>query len=183
MIDENEFFRNATLKICGDLEIEKAMSACVRYLRAFLAVDRMFLQVNEPELGAVRTVATATADEARKVDLLTPLAGQARDRIQSHTAALMEDVVVIDSERQNPVARDMLRFHGIQGWSILRMRLATDDDRLGAVVLTTEGADRYTNTHGSYGSWKNRSPSRLRTRSCTGKCSSCVTGWPTTTGT
>ena len=52
MMDENEFFRKATLRICGDLEIEKAMSACVRYLRDFLPVDRMFLQVNEPGLGA-----------------------------------------------------------------------------------------------------------------------------------
>ncbi len=147
MIDENEFFRNATLRICGDLEIEKAMVACAHYLRAFLPVDQMFLQVNEPELGAMRTVATATAEEGRKVELLTPLAEQARDRLRRGAAGPMEEVVVIDSERQNPVARDMLRFHGIQGWSILRMRLMTDDDRFGAVVLTAEGADLYTDDH------------------------------------
>jgi transcriptional regulator with GAF, ATPase, and Fis domain len=147
MIDDNEFFRNATLRICGSLEIEEAMCTCVRYVREFLPVDRVFLQVSEPDLGAMRTVATATAEEGRKVDLLTTLAEEARDLIQRRAAGEEEEVVVIDSEARNPVARDMLRFHGIQGWSILRMRLTTEEGRLGAVVLAAEGKDRYTEEH------------------------------------
>ena len=97
MIDDNEFFRNAALRICGNLEIEEAMCTCVRYMREFLPVDRMFLQVYEPDLGAMRTVATATAENGRKVDLLTPLAEESRDSIQDHAAAAPEEVVVIDS--------------------------------------------------------------------------------------
>ena len=147
VVDDNVFFRSATLRICGTLEIEEAMRACVRFMQQVIPVDRMFLQVYEPELGAMRTVATATAERGRKVDLLTPLPEAVRDRIARHTATAEEDVVVIDSEERNPVAREMLRFHGIQGWSILRMRLATEDGRLGGVVLTSEGADRYTAEH------------------------------------
>ncbi|MDH3214325.1 MAG: sigma 54-interacting transcriptional regulator, partial [Myxococcales bacterium] len=58
-----------------------------------------------------------------------------------------EETVVIDSEDRNPVAREMLRFHGIPGSSILRMRLAANDGRIGAVVLTAEGTDRYDADH------------------------------------
>ncbi len=147
MVDDNEFFRDATLSICGSLEIEEAMCACVRAMQGFLPVDRMFLQVYEPELGAMRTVATATAEDGEKVDLLTPLAEQTRERIRQRAAAGQEDVVVIDSEERNPVAREMLSFHGIQGSSILRMRLATEGGRFGGVVLTAEGADRYAVEH------------------------------------
>ena len=147
MVDDNEFFRDATLSICGSLEIEEAMCACARAMQIFLPVDRMFLQVYEPELGAMRTVATATAEDGEKVDLLTPLAEQTRQRIRQRAAAAQEDVVVIDSEERNPVAREMLSFHGIQGSSILRMRLATQGGRFGAVVLTAEGADRYAVEH------------------------------------
>ena len=142
MVDDNEFFRDATLSICSSLEIEGAMSACVRAMQNFLPVDRMFLQVYEPELGAMRTVATATAEDGEKADLLTPLAEETRERIRQRAAAAQEDVVVIDSEDRNPVAREMLRFHGIQGSSILRMRLATEGGRFGGVVLTADGADR-----------------------------------------
>ena len=147
MVNDNEFFRNATLSICGSLEIEEAMSACVRVMREFLPVDRMFLQVYEPDLGAVRTLATATAEEGGGVDLLTPFEEQTRDRIREHAAAAEENVVVIDSEERNPVAREMLRFHGLQGSSILRMRLATEGGHFGGVVLTAGGADRYTIEH------------------------------------
>ena len=31
MIDENEFFRNITLKICGNLKSKEALRACSRY--------------------------------------------------------------------------------------------------------------------------------------------------------
>jgi hypothetical protein len=32
-MDENEFFREATIAICGNLEIEKALFSCLRVLR------------------------------------------------------------------------------------------------------------------------------------------------------
>ncbi|MFV2073806.1 MAG: sigma-54 interaction domain-containing protein [Thermoanaerobaculales bacterium] len=147
MVDDNEFFRDATLSICGSPEIEEAMCACVRAIEEFLPVDRMFLQVFEPDLGAMRTVATATAEDGENVDLLTPLAEHTRQRIRQRTAAASEKVVVIDSEERNPVAREMLRFHGIQGSSILRMRLATEGGRLGGVILTAAGVDRYSAEH------------------------------------
>jgi transcriptional regulator with GAF, ATPase, and Fis domain len=147
MIDENDFFRSATLSICGSLEIEEAMCACVRALREFLPVDRMFLQVYEPDLGAIRTLASATAEDGERIDLLTPLAVQTRDRIRQRASAAEEDTVVIDSEERNPVAREMLRFHSLQGSSILRMRLETEGGRFGGVVLTAEGADRYMAEH------------------------------------
>jgi transcriptional regulator with GAF, ATPase, and Fis domain len=107
----------------------------------------MFLQLYEPDLGAMRTLATASADEGSKVDLLTPLPKDARDRIRSAARAETEDVVVIDSGDQNPIAREMLRFHGITGSSILRMQLTTEGGRYGGVVLTASGADRYSDEH------------------------------------
>jgi transcriptional regulator with GAF, ATPase, and Fis domain len=76
--------------------------------------------------------------------MLTPLDGQTRELIRHRIAAGQIDVVVIDSEEQNPVAREMLRYHGLQGSSILRMQLTTEDGRFGSVVVTAAGADRYT---------------------------------------
>ena len=147
MVDENEFFRGATLRICGNLAIERAMVECVRYVGRVMPLDRMFLQVFEPHLAAMRTLATATAEGGETVDLMTPLGEDSREQIRRVREEGAEEIVVIDSEERNPVAREMLRFHGIPGWSILRMRLATDDGRIGAVVLTAEGADRYDDDH------------------------------------
>ena len=184
MIDENEFFRGATLRICGNLAIEEAMRACVRYIGELIPVDRMFLQVFEPDLGAMRTLATATAETGETVDLLTPLADGSREQIRRVQEEHTEETVVIDSEDRNPVAREMLRFHGIPGWSILRMRLATDDGRIGAVVLTAEGADRYDADHARLlGLLEEPFTIALANFSCTARWCGCGTGWPTTTGT
>jgi hypothetical protein len=73
MPDDNEFFRKATLRICGDLRIEKALCDFLRYMREFMPVDRMFLQIYEPTLGAMRTMASADVDSGQELDLLTPL--------------------------------------------------------------------------------------------------------------
>lgn len=59
-MDENEFFRQATLRICGNLEIEEALFSCFHFLKQTIPVDRLLLQLYESSLGAVRTIAIAT---------------------------------------------------------------------------------------------------------------------------
>ena len=38
-MDENEFFREATLRICGNLEIEEAMFSTLQFLRKEMPLD------------------------------------------------------------------------------------------------------------------------------------------------
>lgn len=147
MTDENEFFRQATLIICGNLEIEAAMGACLPYLGQFLPADRMFLQLNEPSLGAIRTLAMATMEGGRKVDLLTPLGEKGRTYLLKSTGSRSGGIVVIDSEQDNPVAVNMLGFHGIQGSAVLRMPLVTENGQVGGVVLTAQDKGNYTKEH------------------------------------
>ena len=76
-LDSNEFFRKATLQICGNLEIEQAMRACIGEIGDVVPVDRMFLQIYEPDLGAMRTMAMATPVSCEEPDLLAPPPRQA----------------------------------------------------------------------------------------------------------
>ena len=39
MVDEKDFFREATLRICGSLEIEKALWDCLVYIRQYIPAD------------------------------------------------------------------------------------------------------------------------------------------------
>ena len=146
-MDHNEFFRMATMTICGNLQIEQAMRDCIGVICTHIPVDRMFLQIYEPDLGAMRTVATASADEAKQLDVLTPMPPEARKRVRENLHRFVEGAVIVESPGQNPVATEMLRFHGIVGWSVLRMTLSTEAGRLAGVVLTAEGPDRYGEGH------------------------------------
>ena len=59
-IDENEFFRQATLLICGRLEIEEAMADCIRYLNQYIPADKISLELYSPDFSAMRIMAQAT---------------------------------------------------------------------------------------------------------------------------
>ena len=78
MVDENEFFRNATLRICGNLAIEEGLRACFEYLSQHMPADRMYLQRHQRDLGAMQFVARANAEMCEKMDVLIPYSEQAR---------------------------------------------------------------------------------------------------------
>lgn len=59
-VTENEFFREMTLRICGSLEIEKALWHCFLYVREILPADELILTVYDPEAGMLEVVATAS---------------------------------------------------------------------------------------------------------------------------
>ena len=47
-LDENEFFREATIRLCGSLDIQQAMRDCCEYTKEFVPVVRMYLQLFDP---------------------------------------------------------------------------------------------------------------------------------------
>ena len=67
MIDENEFFRNVTLKICGNLKIEEGLRDCIAYLSQHIPADGLYLERYEPDLGAMRIVVWATSGSGERV--------------------------------------------------------------------------------------------------------------------
>jgi len=62
MIDEKTFFSETTLRICGSLDIEKALFNCFLYVRDVIPVDELNLAVYDSALGALEIVATADND-------------------------------------------------------------------------------------------------------------------------
>ena len=52
--DENDFFRQATLRICGSLHFENAVQKCFDYLRRYLPIDGICLGLYEPDNNVIR---------------------------------------------------------------------------------------------------------------------------------
>ena len=65
MVDEKTFFHEATIRICGQLEIGQAMKDCLKYIQDYLPAETMYCELMEPEQGGMRFIAVATADEGR----------------------------------------------------------------------------------------------------------------------
>ena len=67
VVDENEFFRRATLRICGNLDFEFALQDCLVYLREFMPADCFQLTLYDQGLGVLRTIAIVTPEDARRM--------------------------------------------------------------------------------------------------------------------
>jgi transcriptional regulator with GAF, ATPase, and Fis domain len=143
-IDENTFFRQITLRICGNLDFEIALQDCLLYLNSFMPADSLQLNLYDRGLGALRTIAVATPTTARRVNKVLPLNDEGRRFLDDPNLppVLMWNRVLLD-----PVARSIVQRTGRVNDSIMVMHLAIKDTKLGNLVLYAEGTDRYTEEH------------------------------------
>ena len=107
--DANDFFRQSTMRICGDLDIETAMWSCLTYLETVLPVTGMALHLFDRDLVTVRTIAQVTHyDDKPTVDRVVHLPEEARDILQDKwTKMQMQDVMIFNQPELDPVTRTM----------------------------------------------------------------------------
>lgn len=154
MIDENIFFRQATLRICGSLDIEEAMRRCLRYLEQVMPVDRISVHIYERDLGAMRVLLLATQDDGKEFNILTPLPPELRDKIDRHVVpgAFVIDrpglkpveMRIVNHPEEDPVMEQFPQYPELRDASLLMMSLKDETAHLGNLVLGVKGRDRYT---------------------------------------
>ncbi len=142
-IDENDFFRRATLRICSSLEIETAMWRAMQFLKDFIPGEEMYLHLYESGLGAMRTIAGATASEGRRMDRITPLPQAVRGRVAEFTG-----IRVINRPELEPGLQFMLGYYGRPDTSALVQLLEVEGRKLGALVLLAKGREKFSEEHG-----------------------------------
>jgi transcriptional regulator with GAF, ATPase, and Fis domain len=148
MKGENELFREATLRICGNLEIDAALHALLTYLLDFMPVSSIYLQHYDDAYHAMRTIAHASESGHGKLDLLTPLSETARE--QATNAPRHQDAFLITEPMSHPVSREMTAFHGLQSSSVIVMALRTGTATLGFLVLVSDGEEKFSEHHRAF---------------------------------
>ena len=144
--DENDFFRQATLKICSSLDIEKAMLRCLKYIEEFIPASEMYLNLFEPTLGVIRSLAFVTSSGSNKSFPTTSMPKEAISQIESVLKA-WQDVRIINHPELDPVGRTLLPYSKLSNLSILVMILAIEGTGLGALGIIAEGKEKFTKAH------------------------------------
>jgi len=150
MIDPNEFFREITLKLCGHLEIEEGLHACIKYLSKYLPADYIYLEKYEEDLGAMRYIARANSEKGDRMSVLVPMSTEAK----AQAAEDLEDindisksVFIINNSEEHPIARDLLKALDHPPSSILGIMLVIGGEFAGAVILAAEGVGHFNKQH------------------------------------
>jgi len=151
-VNENDFFRQATVRICRHLDIEKAMFLCLEYLEPIMPADMMYLELYERDLGTMRGVAMATPEGGTKLNELVPMPPEVKTFIEEilkdyEESGGPDEVFIVNRPEEQPISRVMLEHLGRQGSSHMLLHLVIDDRALGTLVLLANGRDRYTKQH------------------------------------
>jgi transcriptional regulator with GAF, ATPase, and Fis domain len=149
MVDESEFFREMTLRICGSLDIHQALSQVFDYLQNHLPVDAIGLGHNDPELTKVHVVAKVArkgshyiwAGEGDKI----VLPDEAVKFMRSLPPDFPTVFAVNSQEQQHPSMREV--YPGITSNSAIFLRLEVHGGLAGVLLISTEGHNRYTAEH------------------------------------
>ncbi len=142
--DEKEFFREATLRICQSLDIEKALHSCLLYIRDFLPAGQMCFHVFHPEPGIVETVAHATAEGSRSLAVRTPLPDNALEQIRNQRSLRVRLIPRLgDDPVTSPVAEQLQ----VEDLSAVVMDLVLERTLLGIVSVFDNGREKFQPEH------------------------------------
>jgi hypothetical protein len=78
-VDENVFFREATLRICGSLNIAEALTSCFDYVKLYIPMNRMYLHIYDADLNLTKLVASARDDMIEEPEQILNLPEKGRN--------------------------------------------------------------------------------------------------------
>ncbi len=152
-VDDNVFFREATLRICSSLEIVTAIQSCFDYVRLYIPMNRMYFHLYDADLNVTRLVASARDDMVVEPERLLRLPEKGRnERAAELNADLMENDDVIRVRNQpDPRAGipEILEGFGLSPeTSMMNMLLKfLKGKQIGSLVVFADGLNRYTDEH------------------------------------
>jgi len=146
-MESSDFFREATVRICGDLEIEKALSSTLQFLSKFMPVDSMFLEHYDAGFDSMRTIAIAKKEESRKVNLLTPLSNEAMQQANKKYHSESTKIYLFENAEKEKLAQEMLSFHKVKASSLMVLPLASGGQMIGTLAITSESNRRFLKEH------------------------------------
>lgn len=110
-----------------------------------MPVTRLYLQYYDADYASMRTIAYADETECQKLDLLTPLSEEAKEKAAN--PSVEQDAYLIDNPKAFPGSSEMGKFHNLQTTSVMVLVLRSRGQTLGYLILITEQAAKFDNEH------------------------------------
>ena len=84
------FFKEATLHICGSLDIEKAMQRCLMFIKDYIPASLITLHVYDHNTNLAEIIAYATPQESKLISIKFPYTSTVKEEMGKRQKKGME---------------------------------------------------------------------------------------------
>ena len=147
-MDNNSFFKQATLLICSSLEIHMALHRCLRFISQNIPADLIHLNMFDPGIGGLRYLAGADTAKGWKMENIIKLPEHLFQYIESGCRLhQFQDQTIINRPDQHPLGHIITNEFKLQETSLIIQRMFIEGQCLGVIHLFAKGYDRFTPEH------------------------------------
>jgi len=148
-IDVNTFFRESTLRICGSLEIDRALWQLLLYIAEFIPADRATLTIYDRRRGVTEIVAGVDPEGTMALGIEVEQESEVRRIIDKWYENPDQEfpVRIIDSVYADEAMGYAQRKIGRPDAAVLQMRLKLEGELLGNLNIIREKGGKYTPDH------------------------------------
>ncbi|SDB60059.1 Transcriptional regulator containing GAF, AAA-type ATPase, and DNA-binding Fis domains [Desulfonatronum thiosulfatophilum] len=146
-MDENVFFREATLRICSSLNLQRAMERTLEYISGYIPADSLQIGLFDPDLRVLRSIVRIRPDNWPDLHTTIPVPEGAMANVLRQWRSEPSFEVINDWRGREPDILPLLRMIWPEDVSLLRTDLALESRRIGILVLGVQGRNRYEEDH------------------------------------
>ena len=148
-VDENVFFREATLRICSSLDLVTALKRCFEYIRAFIPANGMTLHILDPDLNLLKFVASVGLNQVNEQVLPLPKKGRDKRASDLQAASLTYEgkVLILHPDKDQGLPEILEKLGLNANISLMNLILQLEGNRIGTLALFADGLNQYTGDH------------------------------------
>lgn len=146
-VDENQFFREATLRICGSLDIQESLDAFHSYVQVYIPFDFIYMTFFDETTSMAKVVAVSSDENPYK---FKPDVRISSRQFKAFIQAFLEDGTVNMINRfddARPIYQEIIKLHwenkDVVEASRLSLALTLDNQAIGMVGLIAKGENRF----------------------------------------
>ena len=136
-IDENAFFRGVVERLFMPREFEVSFHETFRFIKKFFPADQLNLHLYDAQMNAIRTIAVATNEGAKKTNTVLPLDKQGIEYFRDPKTP--EEELIVKGEN-NPGFAAIIRYDKQQyEYSVMALHLRKENELFGIVSVLLKG--------------------------------------------